>query len=65
MDTNPPEGTPEPPPEPVDNKQKGSKKRVKVINVKAPLTPEKIRLYQQVFPNRDLEFKVFEDIKAA
>ena len=43
-----------------ENKQNNPKKRKKVVNVTAPLTPEKIRLYQQVFPNRDLEFNVYE-----
>ena len=36
------------------------KKRVKIVNVQAPLTEEKIRLYKQVFPNRDLQFNVYE-----
>jgi len=44
-------------PETIENKPK---KRKKIVNVTAPLTPEKIRLYQQVFPNRDLEFNVYE-----
>jgi hypothetical protein len=46
--------------------QTPNKKRKKVVNVTAPLTPEKIRLYRTVFPNRDLEFNVYEpDPKAA
>jgi len=44
----------------LENRQNKPKKRKKIVNVTAPLTPEKIRLYQQVFPNRDLEFNVFE-----
>jgi hypothetical protein len=55
-----PEGTQQIPPQPVENAENTPKKRKKIINVKAPLTPAKIRLYQQVFPNRDLEFNVFE-----
>jgi hypothetical protein len=47
-------------PSETENKQNANKKRKTVVNVTAPLTPEKIRLYQQVFPNRDLEFNVYE-----
>ena len=61
----PTEGTPAEPPQPVENKESEKKKRVKVINVQAPLTPEKIRLYKQIFPNRDIEFNVFEPPKVA
>jgi hypothetical protein len=56
----PSEGTQPEAPQPVENTQNAPKKRKKVVNVTAPLTPEKIRLYKQVFPNRDLEFNVYE-----
>ena len=47
-------------PQTTDNKATTSKKRVKIVNVQAPLTEEKIRLYKQVFPNRDIQFNVYE-----
>ena len=56
----PNEGTQPTDPQPIENTENRSKKRKKIVNVTAPLTPEKIRLYQQVFPNRDLEFNVYE-----
>lgn len=56
----PAKGTQNEEPQPTENKQTTPKKRVKIINVQAPLTEEKIRLYKQVFPNRDLQFNVYE-----
>ena len=56
----PTKGTQDEEPQTTDNKATASKKRVKIINVHAPLTEEKIRLYKQVFPNRDIQFNVFE-----
>jgi len=56
----PAKGTQNEEPQTTDNKATASKKRVKIVNVQAPLTEEKIRLYKQVFPNRDIQFNVFE-----
>jgi len=56
----PSKGTRNDDPQPIDTKESSPKKRVKVINVQAPLTEEKIRLYKLVFPNRDLRFNVYE-----
>ena len=58
-------GTQSEEPQPVEKKETGPKNRVKIVNVQAPLTPEKIRLYKQVFPNREIQFNVYEPDKAA
>ena len=57
-----PEGTQQESSQTTEKTDISSKKRVKVVNVKHPLTPEKIRLYQSVFPNRELRFNVYEDV---
>ena len=56
-------GTQHEEPQPIETKETGPKKRVKIVNVQAPLTPEKIRLYKQVFPNREIQFNVYEPAK--
>ncbi len=58
----PGERTQPPPSQVAENKDSGPKRKTKIINVRGPLTPEKVRLYQAVFPNRDLEFNIYEPI---
>ncbi len=52
------------PAQPVENTSSEPKRRAKFINVRYPLTPEKIRLYRTIFPNRDLEFNVYGEPEA-
>ena len=59
-DPEPAKGTQNDDPQATENTDNKPQKRVKIINVQAPLTEEKIRLYKQVFPNRDIQFNVFE-----
>ena len=59
----PTKGTHNEEPQTTDNKETAPKKRVKIVNVTAPLTEEKIRLYKQVFPNREIKFNVLDPDK--
>lgn len=59
-EAEPNEGTKPETPQPVENTTNGTENTAKVVNVEAPLTPEKIDLYRAMFPDRDIEFHIFE-----
>ena len=56
----PDEGTQPEDPKTAEKPQTTTKKRVKILNVRGPLTPEKIRTYHAVFPNRELKFNIID-----